>query len=45
MVSTRHKKRIVLRVLGTIFFGVIILVAFWVAVHGWQGLPGMVPNT
>jgi pyruvate formate lyase activating enzyme len=44
MVSTRHKKGKVLWIFGAILFGVIILGVFWVALHGWQGLPWMVPD-
>ncbi|MCL0095897.1 AmmeMemoRadiSam system radical SAM enzyme [Dehalococcoidia bacterium] len=40
----KDKGRIVLRVFGAIFFGVIILVIFWVALYGWQQLPWMVPD-
>ncbi|MCL0076758.1 AmmeMemoRadiSam system radical SAM enzyme [Dehalococcoidia bacterium] len=39
----KDKWGIVLRVFGAIFFGVIILVAFWVALYGWQQVP-MVPD-
>ncbi|MCL0036339.1 AmmeMemoRadiSam system radical SAM enzyme [Dehalococcoidia bacterium] len=39
----KDKRGIVLRVFGAIFFGVIILVVFWVALYGWQQVP-MVPD-
>ncbi|MCL0088632.1 AmmeMemoRadiSam system radical SAM enzyme [Dehalococcoidia bacterium] len=40
----KDKWGIVLRVFGAIFFGMIILVVFWVALYGWQQLPWMVPD-
>ncbi|MCL0078928.1 AmmeMemoRadiSam system radical SAM enzyme [Dehalococcoidia bacterium] len=39
----KDKRGIVLRVFGAIFFGVTVLVVFWVALYGWQQVP-MVPD-
>ncbi|MCL0069814.1 AmmeMemoRadiSam system radical SAM enzyme [Dehalococcoidia bacterium] len=40
----KDKRGIVLRVFGAIFFGVTVLVVFWVALYGWQQVPPMVPD-
>ncbi|MCL0104552.1 AmmeMemoRadiSam system radical SAM enzyme [Dehalococcoidia bacterium] len=39
----KDKRGIMLRVFGAIFFGVTVLVVFWVALYGWQQVP-MVPD-
>jgi pyruvate formate lyase activating enzyme len=37
----KDRWRIVIQIFGAIVLGVIILGIFWVALHGWQGLPWM----
>jgi pyruvate formate lyase activating enzyme len=40
----KERRRKIIRIFGAIVLGVIILGVFWVALHGWQGLPWMVPD-